>query len=296
MTTLKIVADAWIASVHQPSGSLGRIRYWVEQFGDVAIDSISEDDVDIAIGRLIKRGKLQGGIGIYSSSPPTGEPLKGSTVNRYVSTLASLFKYAKHLKLLPRSYIPPTKGVVKEPEPVDPDKYFRTDEVEKLVKVSKALDNRWGKLAALIILGFHTGLRISSLKKICWGDIDWDGGTFSVAVTKNGRPHVAVLTPDCLRELTRIKCGSSDELVFKSYRCAKAFDHRKLWKKVCDEAGFEGRTFHWLRHGCGTALASAGISQAQMMSVMGHRTLVASARYIHSNVEERRIVVSQVFS
>ena len=52
--------------MHQPSGSLGRIRYWVEQFGDVAIDSISEDD--IGIGRLIKRGKLQGGIGIYNRS------------------------------------------------------------------------------------------------------------------------------------------------------------------------------------------------------------------------------------
>jgi hypothetical protein len=31
------------------------------------------------------------------------------------------------------------------------------------------------------------------------------------------------------------------------------------------------------------------------MAVMGHKTLVASARYIHSNVADRKAVVARVF-
>jgi len=44
------------------------------------------------------------------------------------------------------------------------------------------------------------------------------------------------------------------------------------------------------------ALANAGAGQAQVMAVLGHRTLTASARYMHSNVEDKRAVVDRVFS
>ena len=295
MTTIQDVSEAWIVSREHCTGSLGRIQFWVDQFGSIPITDITEDDVDRALEALVARGKVKPGRNGQPATP-TGEPLAGSTVNRFISTLAGIFKYARRVRALPRSHTPPTRGIEKAPEPVDPDKYFRPEEVENLLKVARVLDQKWRKLPALIVLGFHTGLRVGNLLDLRWRDIDLEARTATVAVTKNGRPHIAPLTGRCLEELLRLRKGQPDERVFKSYLNDKPFNYRTLWGKVCKEAGYEGRTFHWLRHGCGSALASAGVAQAQIMQVMGHRTLVASARYIHSNVDDRRDVVGRVFS
>lgn len=295
MTTFKNVSEAWIVSREHCTGSLGRIQFWVDQFGSTPITDITEDDVDRALEALVARGKVKPGRNGQPATP-TGEPLAGSTVNRFISTLAGIFKYARRVRALPRSHTPPTRGIEKAPEPVDPDKYFRPEEVENLLKVARVLDQKWRKLPALIVLGFHTGLRVGNLLDLKWRDIDLEARTATVAVTKNGRPHIAPLTDRCLEELLRLRKGQPDERVFKSYLNDKPFNYRTLWGKVCKEAGYEGRTFHWLRHGCGSALASAGVAQAQIMQVMGHRTLIASARYIHSNVDDRRDVVGRVFS
>ena len=71
MTTFKELAEAWIASREHCSGSLGRIRFWVDEFGPLQVDQISEDQVDQAINRLVARGKLKGGTG-QDRGQPTG--------------------------------------------------------------------------------------------------------------------------------------------------------------------------------------------------------------------------------
>jgi integrase len=75
----------------------------------------------------------------------------------------------------------------------------------------------------------------------------------------------------------------------------RPFGFRALLIKVCREAGLPGRNFHQLRHGCGSALAQAGIGQAQIMAIMGHKTLTASARYMHHSTNDKRQVVDKVF-
>ena len=294
MTTFQDVSEAWIVSREHCTGSLGRIQFCVYQFGSTPITDITEDDVDRALEALVARGKVKPGRNGQPATP-TGEPLAGSTVNRFISTLAGIFKYARRVRALPRSHTPPTRGIEKAPEPVDPDKYFRPEEVENLIKVARVLDQKWRKLPALIVFGFHTGLRVGNLLDLKWHDIDLEARTATVAVTKNGRPHIAPLTDRCMEELSRLRRGHPNELAFASYRNNGPFNYRTLWGKVCKEAGYEGRTFHWLRHGCGSALATAGVSQAQIMQVMGHRTLVASARYMHSNVNDRQAVIGRVF-
>ena len=164
------------------------------------------------------RGKVKPGRNGQPATP-TGEPLAGSTVNRFISTLAGIFKYARRVRALPRSHTPPTRGIEKAPEPVDPDKYFRPEEVENLLKVARVLDQKWRKLPALIVLGFHTGLRVGNLLDLKWRDIDLEARTATVAVTKNGRPHIAPLTDRCLEELLQAPSeGIPMTLVFASYR------------------------------------------------------------------------------
>ena len=113
----------------------------------------------------------------------------------------------------------------------------------------------------MILIGFHTGMRIGNIQQLTWSDINFDDGTASVSITKNGTPHISVLTERCIAELKKLPIGRGDELIFRSDRGNYPFHYQKLWRKTCREAGFEGRTFHWLRHGCGSHLARAGASK-----------------------------------
>ena len=115
MTTFLEVVEALIASREHCAGSLGRMQFWVDQFGHLPITEVGEDDVDRALEALLARSKLKPGRNGRPATP-TGEPLAGSTVNRFISTLAGIFKYARRVRALPRSHTPPTRGIEKAPE------------------------------------------------------------------------------------------------------------------------------------------------------------------------------------
>lgn len=292
MPTLIATIDALVASRELDVATLGRLAFWVEALGDKELAEITPDDVDAALVRLAERGCMRPRRG--KDTQTAGRPLKGSTLNRYISQLQTVFKYARRLRLLPRAHVPPTRGLEKSPEHPDPKRYLRPEEVERLIKVARLLDRRWGRMVALILLAFHSGLRVGNIMQLRWMDVDLAQRTVSVHRTKNGRPMVSALSERAAAELAKLPGQIPDALVFEG-RGGRPFGFRALWAKVCCEAGLSGRNFHQLRHGCGSALAAAGVGQAQIMAVMGHRTLTASARYMHANIEDKRAVVSKAF-
>ena len=146
----------------------------------------------------------------------------------------------------------------------------------------------------MITLGFHTGLRLGSITGLRWQDIDWENRTAFVRRTKNGEPHIAPLSSACINELKQLHPKNPHQLIFVG-RTGKPFRHTKLWEKTVALVGLEGRTFHWLRHSCGTALAANGVNQASIMAVMNHKTLTASARYMHANIDDTKRVIAGVF-
>lgn len=294
MQSLKTVVDAFVASREFDNATIGRLTWWCVILGDHPLNEITPDDVDQALVKLAERGKLKpirGGAAI-----PSGQPLSGATLNRYITTLGSVYAFARRQRLTPRSFIAPTRGIEKTPERPDPERYIRPEEVEKLIKIARVLDTRWGRMVALILFQFHTGMRIGNTMQLRWRDVDLVAGTATVTRTKNGDPHVAALSDRVLAELSKLPNRHPDAWVFANNAGTKPFDWRRLWTRITDLAGMKGKGIHQLRHGCGAALATAGINQAQIMSVMGHKTLVASSRYIHSNVADRKAVVARVFS
>lgn len=283
---------AFVAAREFDRATLSRLDFWVTQFGSSPLIGISPDDVDEALVRLVLRGKLRPARN--KPSEKTGRPLAPSTINRYISQLGSVFKYAKRLRLIPRTHVFPSANLERSPEPADPDRYLRPEEVERLLKVAKVIDNRWCHLSALITLAHHSGLRKGNLMNLRWCDIDLEARTATVRKTKNGQPIVAPLSRQAVEELLKLPNKHADAFVFEG-RGGKPFNFRSLWVKVTREAGLGGRNFHQLRHGCGFMLASNGVNQATVMQIMGHKTLTASARYMHSNVADRRKVIDRVF-
>lgn len=293
MQDLKSVMDAFTASREFDVATVGRLAFWADQLGGRNLIDITPDDVDAALVALAQRGKLRPVRG--QPAVPTGQPLSGSSINRYITTLGSVYAFARRTRLTPRNFASPVRGIEKSPERVDPERYLRPEEVERLIKVARAFDTRWCRLVALIVFQFHTGLRIGNTLALRWRDIDLAAGTATVLRTKNGDPHVAALTDRCIAELVKLPNRHPDAWVFGNNAGTKPYDVKRLWRRVTTVAGLPGRGIHQLRHGCGSALATAGINQAQIMAVMGHKTLTASARYIHANVADRRAVVARVF-
>lgn len=292
MPTLNATVEALVASREWDAATLSRLAFWTDALGAKELSEITPEDVDAALVRLAQRGRLRPRRG--QGTEAAGRPLAGSTFNRYISQLQTVYKYARRLRLLPRAHVPPTRGVEKEPEHPDPNRYLRPEEVERLIKVARLLDRRWGRLVALTVLAFHTGLRVGNLMALRWRDVDLERRTIAVTKTKNGRPMVSALSERATAELARLPGKAPEALVFEG-RAGRAFNFRSLWAMCCEEAGLPGRNFHQLRHGCGSALASAGVGQAQIMALMGHTTLSASARYMHHSTEDKRQVVDRVF-
>lgn len=292
MPTLKTVVDGFVCQRDYDNATLGRLQFWVGQLGDMELSAITDEDVDAALVRLAERGRLRAGRGLKTE--PVGKPLAGSTLNRYVGQLASVFKYARRLRLLPRAHVPPTRGVEKAPENTHHDRYFRPEEVERLCKVARLIDTKWRRMEALIVLAYHTGLRKSNLLNLHWRDIDLDDRTASVQETKNGDPLLAALSHRAVVLLRKIPDKQPDALVFGNNK-GRPFDIRRLWTRICTEANIHDRTFHSLRHGCGHALAQAGTNQAVIMKIMGHRSFAASARYMHADAHDKRAVIDLVF-
>ena len=295
MINIESVVDAYLATVTNKSGGVaGRLQYWSAQFQGQTIDSITPEQVDAAVTQLVQRGKLKGGKGV--DTVQTGKPLAPATVDRYIGDLAGLYRYARQHRLVPRDFTPPTSGMSKYSETVHHDRYFSKEQVETLVKVARVTDLNWRKLPALVTLAYTTGLRKSNLMGLKWRDIDFEGMTIFVGRTKNGDPMLSSLTPNAADELLRMfGSRNPDDYVFASRKTGRPFDFRKVWERTLRAAGIEGLTFHALRHGCGHALALSGESQSMIMRYMGHKSLTASARYMHASVADKARVAARVF-
>ena len=111
--------------------------------------------------RLAERGRLKPRRG--KDTEAAHKPLAGATIDRYISQSQTVFKYARRLRLLPRALVPPTRGIEMAASRVDPKRYLRPEEVERLITVARLLDRKWGRLVALILTGYSTGLRRANL-------------------------------------------------------------------------------------------------------------------------------------
>jgi hypothetical protein len=114
MPTLTKVIDAYAAS--SPTldrASLARLEFWCTALGDREIATITAEHVDDALVMLAARGRLAPRRGKVAAG--TGRPYSGATLNRYLSTLGTVFKYARRLRLVPRAHDSPRGGRAPEP-------------------------------------------------------------------------------------------------------------------------------------------------------------------------------------
>lgn len=281
------LADAVVAAyTGRDAAFANRLGYWIAFFGDRPVTSLTTDDVEDGVDALVKRGQhkvMSWGRGKPAEVRATGKPLAPSTVNRYLSTLGTAFKDMKRLRLLPRGFVNPMRGVGRMGEGEGRTVTVTVDDVKRLVAACRVSRNR--RLAALVAMACTTGWRLGSLQALRWQDVDLKAGLADTLRTKNGTPHRAPLLPWVVEELKRMK----PELAQPGDRVFEQRNFKRAWVSALKLADLpQDWTFHHCRHIAASILAQSGASVVTIMQALNHKTPLMAMRYSHLNVDSLR--------
>ena len=288
--TLRQLADEYVSkwSGKDPNQQ-SKVEWWVERIGDHKLVDISTTLVREQLNALAEEPCRRGdGLGKTQSLDRNPSP---ATLNRYRSTLSSMFKYA-----VGEGYVvsnPVTKITAKTLN----NKIVRyLSDTERQDLLAACRKSSWKPLYRLVLLAMTTGMRKAELINLRWSDIDFNRSVAMLATTKNGDPRHCPIPSVALDELKTVR-QIGDGLVFPSKQIpTKPFEFRKHWFKALDEAGIEDFRFHDLRHTAASYMVMNGMSLYETATVLGHKDIQTTARYAHLSTEHIANVTEKVMN
>ena len=162
-------------------------------------------------------------------------------------------------------------------------RYLTEREVERLMEAARKSGRYGDRDAALVLLGFRHGLRVSELVGLQWSQVDLQAALLHVQRAKNGTPSVHPLTGRELRALRALqRQAQGSPFVFNTERGAgmTTDNVRKVMARAAAEAGLDGPSNpHALRHACGFSLANRGTDTRTVQAYLGHRSIQHTVRY-----------------
>jgi integrase/recombinase XerD len=214
-----------------------------------------------------------------------------STIARKLSSVSSFYAYC----VTEAGSVVTSNPVanVKRPDVSDESETrgLTPDEVDALIDGCIAT----GTPHAIVIrLMIDTGLRVSEACGITTRDIEYEGGTMVVRVTRKGEKRQRIPVPDDVAKAIREMIGTRRGPVFVGKRNAVLTGARiaEALQEIARESGVEGRVHpHMLRHAAATQLLNDGVSLREVQDLLGHTDPKTTYRYDRAR---RRVVDSPV--
>ena len=133
-----------------------------------------------------------------------------------------------------------------------------------------------------------TGARRSEIVNLKWSQVDLKNGTLNLSASshktgrKTGDARVIVLPRVAHEIIAKQVVGNGDALVFRPENGGQRIDISKPWRKIRVAAQLpDGVGLHGLRHSLASHMAMSGAEAAEIMTVLGHKDITTSQRYIH---------------
>jgi len=209
--------------------------------------------------------------------------LKAKTVNAYLLTFKSLFKYAdEQLGILaknPTTKLKRRKGKSQEGHLVTPD------EERRLLEAAE--HSSAPHLKSALILALHTGARRGEIALLKWSQVDLEGETITINETKNDRLRRVPMDDTAVKLFTELKVRTGHcEYVFDD-GTGKASNFERAWGTARKRAKVPGDlVFHSLRHTVTSRLVMAGVDLSTVGEMLGNETQLK--RYTHLTDEHKR--------
>ena len=164
-----------------------------------------------------------------------------------------------------------------------PREYLTGDEVDRLMVAAKALGRHGHRDAALLLVAFRHGLRVSELVALRWDMVDLKQGIMHVSRLKNGVASTHPIRGPEIRALRRLQRDYPDTpYLFVTER--KGPLTTSAFRKIIARAGQSAEIGfpvhpHMLRHACGYKLANDGHDTRAIQLYLGHRNIQHTCRY-----------------
>lgn len=223
-------------------------------FAGRAANSVKPDDLRNYVSVRQKAGKANG------------------TINRELSVLRTALMLAYDVEELDRI---PKFPTLKE-ENVRQGVYTR-EEVTRLMAELPV------HFRPVLLYGYLTGRRKGEILQLRWDDVDLKARTVTVrqGTTKTGEPDRIPLEGELyelLLDLWEHTQKKGCPWVF--HRNGQQIeDFRRTFNRAAARAGLEGKLFHDLRRTVATDATEAGVDQATIMRLTGHKTATVFQRY-----------------
>lgn len=254
------LARAYLATHY--NGADMQMRKWLDLMGDRSAWSITAEELARAGVAMLENG--------YSPS----------TVNRNLSQIGSIYRWAKRKMLTPIGFISPTLSQHRYPEPIR--RVNLSDvEINRLLDGASAFKDR--RFAILIRILIETGARRGEVCERRWSDIDLDGCRIEVLETKTGKPRMLFISQDTAALMRRVwPVRAPEALLFGSTRAPGAIvTFKKSWDKLTEAIGRPDLRLHDLRHYRAKLLIESGATVAVAAQALGHSSLILHRRYGH---------------
>jgi integrase len=217
--------------------------------------------------------------------------LSNATAQKYFSAMKSVIHYAIRERIIIRDPTDGVKGIsVPDPETV----HLTLTEIQKL-----ALTPIGGDLGSEVKKGFlfdcYTGLRISDLLSLKWGNIEQEPRlSLSTRQKKTGAIVSIPLSKLAWQIIDDQQQHHADEFVFPLMASTKTNTNQYLvdWAK---RAGIEKQLgWHVARRTFGTLALQNGGDLKTVSALLGHKKLTHTARYLKTDDNTKQRVIDAI--
>ena len=193
--TLSQLVDEYVAKwTGKDPNQLSKANWWVNRIGHYKLVDITTSLVREQLNALAEEPCVRGdGLGKTQVLDRNPSP---ATLNRYRSTLSSMFKYA-----VGEGYMA-SNPVTKIPAKTLNNKIVRyLSDTERQDLLAACRQSSWKPLYRLVLLAMTTGMRKAELMNLRWSNIDFTRSVAMLATTKNGEPRHCPIPSVALVEL-----------------------------------------------------------------------------------------------
>lgn len=196
------------------------------------------------------------------------------TINRHLSAIGVLVRYAVELGLLPKTIKLPwqTEGAGRL-------RFFSEEEEAAMLAVLTL----WGypDYRDLFIFLADTGFRLGEAEKLLWTDIRGRSITVEGAVAKNMETRTITATTRVMSVLDRMRQRYGNYP--GPFAWVKRRQLRSVWDRLRAHFPWMGddTVVHTFRHTCASRLVQRGVDLMRVKEWMGHKTMNTTLRYAH---------------